>query len=102
MVITANIDFGKRYMVKGYRGIAFSLKGYPKTWEPDMWIIEDENGDEYEVASDTGEWVEDRYCGQVIAVMVGDNSEHLVDIDDLVPLDDDDYCSGCGQINCAW
>ena len=104
MNITAikNIDFTKRYMVAGYRGIAFAIKGYPKTWEPDVYIVLDEDGYEQEVESDTGEWIEDRYCGQVIAVMVGDNREHLVDVDDLIPLDDDDYCHGCGQTGCNW
>ena len=34
--------------------------------------------------------------------MVGDDQVHLVAISDLSPLDEEDYCGGCGQIGCAW
>jgi hypothetical protein len=89
-------------MVNGYRGIAFRIKGYPLTWQPDTYIYVDDDGAEYECEADSGEWFEDRNCGQVLAVMVGDDHEHIIDVDDLIPLDDDDYCHGCGQIGCDW
>lgn len=38
---------------------------------------------------------------RVHAHMVGDDRDHIIDVDDLTPLDDDDYCPGCGQIGCA-
>jgi uncharacterized protein YlxP (DUF503 family) len=38
---------------------------------------------------------------QVRAVMVGDDREHIVDIDDLTELGELDYCAECGQIGCA-
>lgn len=34
--------------------------------------------------------------------MVGDDTLHVVAISDLKPLDEDAYCSGCGQIGCSW
>lgn len=37
----------------------------------------------------------------VLAVMVGDDVRHHVDVDDLEPVEDDDYCGGCGQIGCG-
>lgn len=49
-----------------------------------------------------GEWVDDPNSGRVRAVMVGDDYEHVVDVSDLVPIDDNEYCSGCGQIGCSW
>lgn len=33
--------------------------------------------------------------------MVGDDREWSVEPADLTPLDDDDYCAGCGQIGCG-
>lgn len=89
------IDFDSRYSVDGYRGIAFYLVEYAAE------VI-----DGYEDCDDDGMWwyvepevVEDR--SRVIAVMVGDDRRHTVDIEDLTPLSDEDYCSGCGQIGCG-
>ncbi len=39
--------------------------------------------------------------GRLIVVMVGDDREWSVEPADLTPLDDDDYCAGCGQIGCG-
>jgi hypothetical protein len=40
------------------------------------------------------------HCG--IYVMVGDDRKHHIDLHDVTSLDDDEYCSECGQIGCAW
>ena len=34
-------------------------------------------------------------------VMVGDDTVHLVEADDLVPLARREYCGVCGQVGCA-
>ena len=34
-------------------------------------------------------------------VMVGDDREMYKDNDALTLIDDDDFCSGCGQVGCA-
>ncbi len=39
------------------------------------------------------------HCG--IYIMVGDDRRHHVDLHDVTPLNDDDYCGECGQIGCA-
>lgn len=39
--------------------------------------------------------------GTVVAVMVGDDSEHEHDPDDLAEIRDEDYCAECGQIGCT-
>jgi hypothetical protein len=95
------LDFDKRYQVKGYPGIAWWIDRYPDKWEPYFALVEDEDGNEIEVESDEGEWIEDTECGEVLAVMVGDDKRHRIDIDDLIPLDDLDYCLECGQIGCT-
>ena len=67
--------------VKGYRGIAFNVRG------PE--VAYDEEGEEYET-------------GRLVVVMVGDDRRHVVDADDVSPLDADRFCSDCGQIGCSW
>lgn len=36
--------------------------------------------------------------GKLVCVMVGDDSKYLFEPEDLTAIDEDDYCSGCGQI----
>jgi hypothetical protein len=97
------IDFSAAYQVKGWRGIAFRLRGWKQVWEPFMICIDDEDGEEVEMPSPCGEgeWIDDPDRQTVIAVMVGDDRKHEVDIDDLIPLDDLDYCAECGQVGCC-
>lgn len=85
----AEIDFKATYRVKSMPGIAFYLTGWERVFDPlDMDYM---NDDDYGyVNSDTN----------VVAIMVGDDREHIVDIDDL-ELIEDDVCS-CGQIGCGW
>ncbi|HEY7195484.1 MAG TPA: hypothetical protein VH439_17205 [Gemmatimonadales bacterium] len=72
------------YAVTGYGGVAFHVLGWET--EPD---------------EDT-EWsgLESR-TGQVLAVMIGDDYRHRVDVDDLTPLPASAYCRDCGQIGCG-
>ena len=83
---TSGIDFDARYRVEGYRGIAFYLDGFVRY-----------RGSDYEWS---GLKYEDR--SRVRAIMVGDDRVHEVDVDDLTPLADGDYCKDCGQIGCGW
>jgi len=72
------------YTVRGYRGIAFHVYGW-------------------ETAPDTDtEWtgIEER-TGRVIAVMVGDDAQHAVNLEDIAPLECEAYCGSCGQIGCT-
>lgn len=39
--------------------------------------------------------------GNVVCCMVGDDRRVALDPDDLIPLDEGDYCGGCGQIGCG-
>lgn len=81
----ADIDFDARYAVAGYPGIAFWLRGYVETPNEDT------------------EWsgCMDVDTSMVRAVMVGDDREHIVDVDDLTPLREADYCHTCGQVGCG-
>jgi hypothetical protein len=39
--------------------------------------------------------------GQVLAIMVGDDSVHWFEPDDLQPLSVEQFCGSCGQIGCS-
>jgi hypothetical protein len=84
----STIDFSARYAVAGYDGIAFYLRGFHV-----------EYGDVYDEWEEA-EPIEDP--SMVRAVMVGDDREHIIDVDDLTMISEDDYCDGCGQIGCGW
>ena len=100
---TSKLDTDARYRVKGWNGIAFFIHGFPKRWEPDTILVEDsETGQEHEEDTGEGEWVEQtEACGRVIVVMVGDDSKHEVDVEDLTPLRRSEYCGSCGQVGCG-
>jgi hypothetical protein len=103
------VDLDARYAVAGYGGVAFYLQGYAKEWTEESWQYDGddrESTDEYEPRDDPANYVynepeevEDR--SMVRAVMVGDDYVHIVDVDDLTLIADDDYCAECGQIGCT-
>jgi hypothetical protein len=74
----------EHYRVRQYAGVAFRVYGWET--EPDA----DTEWSGYEVRT-----------GKVVAVMVGDDHRHIIDREDLTPLDEDDFCHVCGQIGCA-
>ena len=45
---------------------------------------------------------QDSYPDKLICVMVGDNRPFSFYEEDLESLDEDRYCSSCGQIGCGW
>jgi hypothetical protein len=72
------------YKVRQYPGIAFHVYGWET--QPD---------------ADT-EWsgIEER-TGRVIAVMVGDDHKHSIDLADLTAIAREAYCGSCGQVGCT-
>lgn len=77
---------GDAVTVDGWDGIAFRVDGLPVRHGPDY------------------EWsgIIYQHPGRRLVHMVGDDREFDVDVDDLSPLADDDYCGSCGQIGCPW
>lgn len=77
-------DFPGAYRVNGYDGIA-------------CWVM----GHEVEADEDT-EWtgIYNR-TGNLVVRMVGDDSNFVVDPDDVTPLKRSEYCGTCGQIGCG-
>jgi hypothetical protein len=78
-------DFDAAYKAEGWGGIAWRAYAY-----------------ESEADEDT-EWT--GYVvptGRILAHMVGDDSPHSFDPDELTALDEEAYCPSCGQIGCGW
>ena len=77
-----------------YRGVAFYVQRndvelvYDDDWNHD----EPWSNDEPEEVT-----VPDRF----VCTMVGDDREHIIDVEDLEPLDEDHFCPGCGQTGCG-
>ncbi|MDO8611132.1 MAG: hypothetical protein Q7R95_11455 [bacterium] len=84
--LNRGIDFDAHFKVKQYRGISFYLLG----WKANE--VENEEFQEIELEAD---------YSTVIAVMVGDDRKHEIDIDDLEPLAEEEFCHSCGQIGCG-
>jgi hypothetical protein len=98
-------DFEPAYRERGGSAIAWRVDGYEQEWTQESWTLwnddpdadpEDESNYDY----NEPEQIEDR--SRVVAHMIGDDRPFTFDVDDLEPIKDDDYCSGCGQISCGW
>jgi len=78
-------DFTKAYRVEGYGGVAWRVTGHEEALDEDY------------------EWtgiktvIEDR----VVAHMIGDDRDFTFGVDELTPIEDDEFCSECGQIGCG-
>lgn len=97
--IENDIDFDAAYKVKRSMGVAYRLLGWAAKRVPVMCFVNDEEGNEVEVESNEFEDVPD--FDNVIAIMVGDDRRHTIDKDDLIKIDEDDFCHVCGQIGCC-
>ena len=75
---------GQVCKVTQYGGVAFHAFG---------WITEPDEDTEWS-------GIESR-TDRVLCVMVGDDREFSIDIDDIEPLEREDYCGECGQIGCT-
>jgi len=93
------IDFDSFYRVDGYGGIAFHLLGWLAKETPVIAYDLDDDGNEVQV--ETGETELEANTNSVVAVMVGDDRRHTIDVGDLTPLDEEDFCRSCGQIGCG-
>jgi hypothetical protein len=82
--VPAEFDFTARYAVDSYGGIAFYAVSYERVCDEDFeWTgIETENRE------------------RVVMMMVGDDRPFTFGIDEVTVIEDEDYCSECGQIGC--
>lgn len=115
-MIAATFTRGDRVRVASRPGIAFYVEGPAQRWEPARWWCEpgpDDDPDDWPTDAESGErgyWVDDETEGEwvddpdggLVVVMVGDDREWTLEAVELSPLDEGDYCGGCGQIGCGW
>jgi hypothetical protein len=96
------VNMDGRFTVSTMPGVAFFLKGYVEAFPEESWTLdcsEDHEHDDTCVVWNEPEQEED--TSKVRAVMVGDDHVHIVDVDDLTEITEEDYCPGCGQTGCG-
>jgi hypothetical protein len=88
-----------RFTHPDYRGIALVIDG-PATYTHTEFLPD---GGENAYGEETGDWYSEEVPSDtdVIVHMVGDDRPIRVDRSDLVPIDDDGFCHGCGQTDCT-
>lgn len=108
MQVADRSDDPPRYAVAGYRGVAFAFIR-PDTETVPVEPCWDETLDDNGNPMDADVWwppdgweTEEIQTGMAVMHMVGDDHPHIIDPADCTPLNDDDYCGGCGQIGCGW
>ena len=79
------VDFEAAYKVEGYGGIAWRLIGYHTYRDEDY------------------EWsgIEEVDRSRVNAVMIGDDRVFTLEVSEVTPISEDEYCPECGQIGCT-
>lgn len=96
------LDFSARYRVADWPAVAVWLKRHPVV-QPECEGHPagpyDPMGETFYCDGSCESPVED--TDWVVVVMVGDDREHVVEVDELTKIDEDDYCSGYGQIGCG-
>lgn len=91
----AGFDFDAHYTERRGPAVAWVALG----WEPVPNIIEDtETGCEWQ---DEDEPFRPDFGGRIAFRMVGDDRIFYFDADDMVRIDEDDYCTECGQVGCT-
>lgn len=102
------MDHEHRYSVVGYPGVAFWFKKHPVEQRGCQGHPCEDAADLYPNAGIGEVFYCDGECEEptentdlAVMVMVGDDREHVIDVDDCIPIDDNDYCHVCGQIGCG-
>ncbi len=93
--VNTEFDFTKRYRVDGWGGIAWYVTEYDSSQELVSDYYEDDDG-----SVNYAEWEEVVDKSRVKCVMVGDDRVFTFGIDELTPLEEDEFCPECGQIGC--
>jgi hypothetical protein len=90
--MTETIDpFAGAFTVDGWDGIAWRAIEYKKMH---VELIDDEWVDNaYSEPIENTDWI--------VAVMIGDDRRHEIEVSEITMIDDDDYCSECGSMGCT-
>jgi len=91
-------DFSATYEAAPFPGVAFRVRKY---FEEEVQTEVHEGNDEDGMPIYSYEYDNVIDYDRVIAVMIGDDYQHIIEVDDLRKLDEDEFCDGCGQIGCG-
>jgi hypothetical protein len=94
--IVSDLDPDTTYRVASYPGIAWYFRGPEMEVTEANMFWEDEDGYVW-----VDEEPEETPTGRARMTMVGDDRVFNIDPSDCEPLDEDEYCAGCGQIGCG-
>jgi hypothetical protein len=104
---TPTLSPGDRLIVEDVDGIVFYFKAHPVAQDECQGHPCTDAADFYPHAGIGEVFFCDGSCEDItadtdraIVVMVGDDREHIVYIDEITPLDDDEHVCSCGQRGC--
>jgi hypothetical protein len=96
------IDLDAHYTVRGSSGVAWYLLGYAKERTEERCVLDcDDSHDHDELCYYPQESEEVDDTSRVRAIMVGDDRIEIIDVDDLVLIEEDEFCRDCGQTGCT-
>jgi hypothetical protein len=112
----APVDFSAHYTVRSQPGVAWRVLRYATEWTEESWTLAcDDPAHRYDYDESSpddpdshgltcyvySEAEEIDNPSKVLAVMVGDDREEVIDTDDLELIPEDGFCRSCGQTGCA-
>lgn len=86
------INPGSFVRVKNYPPIAWLVIGKTRIKAARSYNFNDDDWDWATIESD------DKYT----CVMVGDDRKFEIDCEDIIIINDDEFCRSCGDLNCNW
>lgn len=87
-------EFEGHYMLNDWKGCAYWILGWQLEYSEES-IEEDEDGNT--IYSEP----ELQRTGRLIVCMVGDDRFETCEPEELTPIEEDEFCPGCGAIGCA-
>jgi hypothetical protein len=105
-ILTAITEGDRPFVVYGWTGVAWRYSGpVIDHVEPEYEWDDDYGGGVWAGCEQALEGDVNCTCPhsttEVYAVMIGDDRRFVHDLDDIVPIDDDDHCPGCGSTTCG-
>ena len=102
------VDFDGRFTVAGETRIAYYLLGWATEMTEETWTLDCAGPESHGDPTDPEDHADPCYLydepeeidrtDQVVAVMVGDDRHHVVDVGDLTEISEEDVCPGCGAV----
>lgn len=101
--MTDTFEIGDHVTWSQMKGVAFYIvREETETVYPEPWLVEDGDPDNaFDYVYPEEDDCTEIPTGNYVVTMVGDDREFIAESDDLTPLDEEEFCAGCGQIGCG-